>query len=98
MKEPSVHQRRFRAVVRGIVQGVGFRYFVIRSARSVNGVTGFVRNLRDGSVEVVAEGPAESLEILLRDLHKGPPGAVVETVSVEWGEPTGSFQTFELRW
>ncbi|MCS7224135.1 MAG: acylphosphatase [Armatimonadetes bacterium] len=94
----SHQQKRVRVLINGIVQGVGFRYFVIRKARSLGGITGFVRNLRSGGVEVVAEGSPEALEKLIQALHQGPPGAVVESVAVEWGEPTGSFRDFELRW
>lgn len=76
------------------MQGVGFRDFVERRA-SFLGLTGYVRNLEDGrSVEVVAEGPRPALEHLLEYLHEGPRSAVVETVEVEWREPSGRFSHF----
>ena len=65
-----------RWLVRGTVQGVGYRWFVLRHARRL-GVAGYVRNLLDGRVEVAAHGPAEALGELERELSRGPPGAVV---------------------
>ncbi len=72
--------RRF--LVRGRVQGVGFRWFVARNARKL-GLTGHARNLHDGSVEVVASGAADELDRLATSLAAGPPGAVVTAVDVE---------------
>lgn len=63
-----------------MVQGVGYRFFAIRSARRL-GVTGYVQNLRDGRVEVYAIGPDPALASLRRELERGPSGAVVEDVS-----------------
>jgi acylphosphatase len=57
-----------------------------------------VRNLRDGSVEVVAEGEREKLEQLLAQLRKGPTGAHVTGVDVFWENPTGEFTNFGIRW
>ena len=68
-----------RALVRGRVQGVGFRWFVRERAREL-GVHGWVRNLDDGSVEVEAEGDEASLDRLRRVLLEGPPGARVSAV------------------
>jgi len=70
----------FRYVVRGRVQGVGYRYFVLRQA-DVIGVSGFARNLPDGGVEVVAEGCDEALARLETALREGP--AFAEVASVE---------------
>ena len=89
---------RMRAIVKGIVQGVGFRYFTVYQAQRIGGITGYVRNLRDGSVEVVAEGEREKLEQLLAQLRKGPTGAHVTGVDVFWGNPTGEFTNFGIRW
>jgi acylphosphatase len=63
--------------VSGIVQGVGFRWFVREKARRL-GLNGWVRNLPDGSVEVVAAGDDGQLELLKEELRRGPPGAVVD--------------------
>jgi acylphosphatase len=69
----------FHAVVRGRVQGVGFRWFVRERAREL-GVRGWVRNRADGSVEVEAAGEPESLERLRRSLVTGPSGAHVSAL------------------
>ncbi len=83
-----------RAVVRGRVQGVGFRDYARTRARSL-GLTGYVRNLADGrSVEVVAEGPRHDLERLADYLHKGPTGAHVTAVETDWRTPTGTHTDF----
>lgn len=85
------------AVVHGFVQGVNFRYFVLRHARAL-GLTGYVRNLLlEGAVEVLAEGEREDLERLLRKLEVGPRGAWVERVDVEWSEYRGAYSRFEVR-
>lgn len=70
---------RRRWIVRGRVQGVGFRWFVGREAQRL-GLVGFVRNLPDGTVEVVSEGADESLDALERVLERGPAMARVEGV------------------
>jgi acylphosphatase len=77
---------RFRALVRGRVQGVGFRWFVMQEADAL-GLSGWVRNLSDGSVEVEAEG--ENLEAFREVLRKGPPSADVVSVDFEDREPQG---------
>jgi acylphosphatase len=89
---------RMRAIVKGIVQGVGFRYFTVYQAQRIGGITGYVRNLRNGNVEVVAEGEREKLEQLLAQLRKGPTGAHVTGVDVFWENPTGEFTNFGIRW
>jgi acylphosphatase len=82
-----------RAVARGRVQGVGFRDFVETRARSLH-LAGYVRNMDDGSVEVVAEGPRPALEQLIAYLHDGPRGAYVRAIAVEWGEAAGTYRDF----
>jgi len=74
-----------RALVHGRVQGVGFRWFVARRAEE-RGLGGTVRNLADGSVEVIAQGPRASLEALLDELRRGPPRSRVERVDEFWSE------------
>jgi acylphosphatase len=91
----SADLARVRAVVLGVVQGVGFRYFVLRAARDAR-LTGFVKNLRNGSVEVVSEGPREKLESLVRELEQGPRRGLVRDVDVTWSEPTGEFRDFDV--
>jgi acylphosphatase len=82
--DPAARER-LDAFVRGRVQGVGFRYFVLREA-SYLGLDGFVANERDGSVRVVAEGPTRVLDELLDRLREGPPASIVERV-IERREP-----------
>ena len=79
-----MHERKNarRYYVSGTVQGVGYRYFAERAAVQ-SGVTGYVRNLRDGRVEVYAIGPADSLASLRQRLECGPIGAAVEKVTEE---------------
>lgn len=86
---------RLHAKVYGIVQGVGFRYFVKREAKKL-GIKGWVKNNIDGSVEVLAEGEREALESLLSLLHKGPAFAVVKGVDYCWEEPKGEFFDFDI--
>jgi acylphosphatase len=83
-------------VVRGRVQGVGFRYFVLKEAAGL-GVTGWVANEADGSVRCVAEGDRGTLEALVAILREGPPGARVEDVRVEWTSATGRWTSFGVR-
>jgi len=85
----------FRAVVYGLVQGVNYRYFVQRNAESL-GLTGYVCNLDDGSVEVVAEGDKEKLAQLIAKLKAGPRAARVERVDMEWGEYSGKYRDFGI--
>jgi acylphosphatase len=85
----------FRAVAMGRVQGVGFRYSALRQARALR-VTGTVANLPDGSVEVVAEGSMPDLERMLSWLRRGPPGAHVSDLQVQWLDWTGRFADFEV--
>jgi acylphosphatase len=88
---------RLHAVVRGDVQGVGFRYFVQRTAQRL-GLRGWVRNNDDGSVEVVAEGERGPLEELSRALKEGPRAARVDRVETRWSSATGTFRGFDLAW
>jgi acylphosphatase len=88
---------RLNAEVCGRVQGVGFRWFVQRTGRSL-GLTGYARNLADGRrVEVVAEGERATLDQLLDALRKGPNGSYVEEVQHSFGPATGEFVGFEIR-
>ena len=80
----------------GLVQGVGFRYFSRREAAGA-GLTGWVANRADGSVEVVAEGPRDVLERFAAALRVGPPGASVREMEVLWSPATGSFVEFAVR-
>jgi acylphosphatase len=80
--------RRAHAVIHGRVQGVFFRGDMRERARSL-GVNGWVRNNADGTVEAVLEGADDRLELLLSWCRRGPAGARVDDVDVDWEEPRG---------
>jgi acylphosphatase len=88
---------RLHAIVSGVVQGVNFRNFT-RSEAGRLGLTGWVRNRSDGTVEALAEGPRPALERLLAWLQHGPPAARVTEVQTAWSTATGEFEKFNVRW
>jgi acylphosphatase len=88
--------RRLVALVRGQVQGVGYRWFTQRQAQALR-VHGWVSNQADGSVEVVAEGPEDALGRLLLALWEGPAGASVGAVDVRHEPARGNLSGFEIR-
>ena len=87
---------RLEATVRGRVQGVGFRYWVLRIAGH-QGLTGWVANELDGSVRCVVEGPIDDLDRIEALLRQGPPGSMVEAVQSVRMLATGRFERFEVR-
>jgi acylphosphatase len=90
---PEEENVRLHAVVEGRVQGVGFRYFVVKVAEELK-LVGWVRSLDEGEVEVTAEGSRLRLETLLKILHKGPSSSFVSKVTFEWSEARGEFKRF----
>lgn len=86
---------RLHAIVRGRVQGVGFRYYVFESARR-HRLTGWVRNLPDGRVEILAEGPEETLTELLTDINRGPILSHVEDIQLDWRDAPQEFAKFDI--
>jgi len=88
--------QRLDITISGRVQGVGFRYFAEEVANRL-GLVGYVRNLLNGAVEVVAEGEPLSLEEFLAILKKGPPAAEVSDVKARWTEATGEFHEFGIK-
>ena len=82
-------------VIRGRVQGVGFRYFVARRAEAL-GISGWVRNRSDGAVEVEAEGPRPTLERLVEAAWRGPLGARVAGVDEAWSERPPHHRGFQV--
>lgn len=88
---------RLHAVVHGRVQGVGFRDFTERRAVEL-GLSGWVRNKPDNTVEVTAEGERAALERLLEFLQRGPTSARVSNVEVNWGTASGAFDDFRVTW
>ena len=88
----SVH-----VIVHGRVQGVNFRAFAARRAEEL-GLTGYVRNLANGAVEVVAEGERDGLKKLSEYLKTGPPSARVDSIVTDWSEYSGSYSEFDIRY
>lgn len=91
-------EKRLIATIAGVVQGVGYRYFVQDEADRL-GLTGYVRNLPDGSVEVVAEGDEKVLEGFVVLLRRGPSAARVSDARAVFVPATGEFRGFSIkRW
>ncbi len=86
---------RVHVFLAGRVQGVAYRYFAEKWANALR-VTGWVRNLYDGRVEVLAEGDRQNVDGFLERLREGPRLARVDRVELEWGEYTGEFAVFEV--
>ncbi|KPJ59823.1 MAG: hypothetical protein AMJ46_09290 [Latescibacteria bacterium DG_63] len=84
-----------RVIVSGLVQGVGYRFFAVRHGDALE-LTGYVRNVHDGTVEVEAEGNRDDLEKFISRLREGPRAARVTDVQVEWKEFKGRFAGFEV--
>jgi acylphosphatase len=90
------NEARLYARIAGRVQGVGFRYYAERQARRL-GLTGWVRNLPDGDVELVAEGEENALQQMLAWCNQGPPSAAVTQVQTDWATALGEFADFRVR-
>ena len=88
--------QRVEMLISGVVQGIGYRYFVYRSARQLD-LVGWVRNLPDGRVQAVAEGERGVLEIFIKELKTGPRFASVHKIDLKWAEPTGQYTTFDIQ-
>ena len=89
-------EKTLNVLIKGRVQGVGFRYFTKNKAKELH-LSGWVRNLPDGSVETMVMGPFSVLEQLLHCLKKGPVGSHVESVEVQWLSEPQEFKGFEIR-
>ena len=90
--------KKIRAIVSGKVQGVGFRIYTRTQARKL-GVCGYVQNLRNGDVEIVAEGEAQKIDALMEWAKFGPPSAVVNNLEVEVISGNDEkFEGFEIRY
>lgn len=87
---------RAHIIVRGLVQGVGFRWFVSRRANAL-GLSGFTRNLADGAVEIEAEGDRSLVEALIGEVRVGPRSAQVRDLIIEWKEPSHDSGQFVIR-
>jgi acylphosphatase len=82
-------------IVKGVVQGVCFRMYTLEEGARL-GLTGWVKNRDDGTVEVVAEGEEEAVGKLRDWCHRGPPHARVTDVTESYAEPSGSFDAFRI--
>ena len=87
---------RARLLIQGRVQGVSFRYYTMQEARML-GLTGWVRNLWDGRVEVLLDGSEDAVKQMIEWCQQGPPSAVVEEVEIAWEETTAEFKNFRVR-
>lgn len=85
--------KAIHVVIKGRVQGVGFRWFAIQNARKY-GVTGYVKNLVSGDVEILAEGEEEQLEEFISLMKKGPPFSNVVDVNTQRKEVSGQYSEF----
>jgi len=92
----SIENEQLHAIVQGRVQGVSFRYYTTLRAHEL-GITGWVRNLPDGAVEVLAEGARAQLDQLATFLKVGPVGARVNAVDMKWQRATGQYRDFAIR-
>lgn len=88
--------KRLHIFISGAVQGVGFRWYVESLARRVGGITGFVRNLPDGRVEIVAEGTETGLERFWTALESGRLGANITGVEKKEEPADGQYTTFSI--
>ena len=101
MLRVKVMQAHVHIIVEGLVQGVGFRWFVARRAQAL-GVRGFVNNLYDGNVEIDAEGDRSLLEELIGEVKRGPRSAHVTNLRLTWkdlqpADRPGQYSGFEIR-
>ncbi len=87
---------RARLVIKGRVQGVFYRYSTERKAKSIGGLTGWVRNLPNGDVEVLVEGDKEKIDRLIEWCREGPPYSKVTDVITEWKDYRGEFSDFTI--
>ena len=89
--------KRIHAIVKGKVQGVFYREFTRREAEAL-GVTGFARNLKDGNVEIIAEGDERKLKEFEKKFRKGPLMAFITDVDMKEEPATGEFEGFDIRY
>ncbi len=93
----SSDQARAEIILTGLVQGVGFRFFVHRNAQQL-GLKGYVKNMYDGSVLTVVEGEKGIINELFKKLKIGPRSASVSNARIEWGDFKNEFSTFEIEY
>ena len=91
----EVQENRLHLLIKGRVQGVGFRYFSYQIGVNLL-LQGWVRNRINGDVEILAEGPMEKLNLLLREVRKGPPSSHVIDIDITWDAPIGDLPSFTI--
>ena len=96
MMKDSVEKTRVHLKIHGRVQGIYYRASTVQEAQKL-GLTGWVVNCPDGSVEAVAEGAQQKLEALIAWCRQGPTGARVTGVEVRWEKPENNFYSFSIR-
>ena len=85
-----------RMLISGLVQGVGYRWFVTRKAQEYN-LTGYVKNLYNGDVEVEVEGRKPMILDFVRDLRVGPRSGHVTDMKIDWGQYQGKYNNFDIK-
>ncbi len=83
-------------IAQGRVQGVNFRYYVLRKANEL-GINGYVRNLKDGDVEILAQGTRDSIDKLIEYVKNNPGSSFVTNLEVTWEEPETYFSSFQIK-
>ncbi|MBI3332803.1 MAG: acylphosphatase [Candidatus Omnitrophica bacterium] len=96
MKRTAAASRRLHVFWSGRVQGVGFRYTAEMAALELK-LTGWVRNIPDGRVEAICEGPEAVLKLFLIRIAAGPMKPYIRQSQVEWADATGEFEEFRVR-
>lgn len=89
-------KRRAEIILNGLVQGVGFRYYILRHAQQL-GLTGYTKNLYTGEVQTIVEGEISHIEELFSLLKTGPQSASVKNAKIFWSECTDEFTSFGIR-
>jgi acylphosphatase len=93
----SDSEKRAEIIANGLVQGVGFRYYIIKNAESLE-LKGYTKNLFSGEILTVVEGSRAKIEELFKKIKIGPSHASVKNCKIEWGESKNEFTNFEIRY
>lgn len=91
----KIQNKTVKIIISGVVQGVGYRYFIARIADYL-GIKGYVKNLFNGNVEILASGRKEFLEELIKKAKIGPPRSAVKSCQIEWLEIDNKYNNFEI--
>jgi acylphosphatase len=89
-------KKRAEILINGLVQGVGFRYFILRHAEEL-GLTGYTKNLYTGEVQTLVEGEIAKIEELFSIIKTGPRSASVKKSTIFWSEAKDEFNSFQIR-